>query len=268
MGAALGFRNGETQRGFGILEGFVTCIDALICRMWIASERHCSVSARAALASTSGRRLRPSAFRTCLAVCRATIGACPCRPRPDHLYGRDSSSPCSSRRYSPRGPSRRSQSRRRYRCRAHLGFDRRRNRGGDYRERLRHIGDPAGHRRDRWRAPSPRHSPWWTTRPSTSPPRLTAAGTVDIVVTTDAPNANTTADDFTYVVPAPVVSSVAPVSGPAVGGTLVTITGTDFTGATQVSFDGTFVAATSVSGDVAYRRRRQRTPPAKSMSRW
>jgi len=42
----------------------------------------------------------------------------------------------------------------------------------------------------------------------------------------------------------PVVSSVTPVTGPAAGGTAVTISGTGFTGATSVTFGGT--AATSV----------------------
>lgn len=44
-----------------------------------------------------------------------------------------------------------------------------------------------------------------------------------------------------------VITSVTPNSGPAAGGTTVTITGTDFTGATAVQFDGT--AATSYTVD-------------------
>ncbi|HEY7138106.1 MAG TPA: IPT/TIG domain-containing protein [Acidimicrobiia bacterium] len=76
----------------------------------------------------------------------------------------------------------------------------------------------------------------------TSPTTMTvtapsgALGTVDVTVTTpggqSAPNA---ADHFTYIVPpAPTVSGVSPGSGP--NGTLVTITGSNFTGATAVSF--------------------------------
>ena len=49
---------------------------------------------------------------------------------------------------------------------------------------------------------------------------------------------NSPADDFTYVA-APTVSSVSPVLGPLTGNTTVTITGTNFTGASAVSFDAT-----------------------------
>lgn len=45
--------------------------------------------------------------------------------------------------------------------------------------------------------------------------------------------------------PAPTVNSIAPVSGPAAGGTAVTITGADFVAAATVSFGG--VTATSVN---------------------
>ena len=44
------------------------------------------------------------------------------------------------------------------------------------------------------------------------------------------------ADQFTYTTLAPVVNSVAPTLGPTAGGTPVTITGTDFSGATAVDF--------------------------------
>ncbi|MGE3076519.1 MAG: IPT/TIG domain-containing protein [Dehalococcoidia bacterium] len=70
------------------------------------------------------------------------------------------------------------------------------------------------------------------------------AGDVDVIVSNgDGPSSAAT---LTYEVPAPTVTSVAPVSGTTAGGTLVTITGTNFTGATQVSFGGTMVAATGV----------------------
>ena len=49
----------------------------------------------------------------------------------------------------------------------------------------------------------------------------------------------TTADLYTYVAAPPTVSSVSPPSGPAAGGTVVTLTGASFTGATTVSFGGT-----------------------------
>ncbi|HUY23344.1 MAG TPA: IPT/TIG domain-containing protein [Acidimicrobiales bacterium] len=71
-----------------------------------------------------------------------------------------------------------------------------------------------------------------------------AAGTRDILVSTTAGTSTPTAvDQFTYRAPLPTVTGVAPASGPASGGTTVTITGAGFTGTTRVVF-GT-VAATS-----------------------
>lgn len=73
------------------------------------------------------------------------------------------------------------------------------------------------------------------------------AGTVDIVVTSpQGSSANTTADNYTYG-SAPVITSISPSSGPTAGGTLITITGSGFTGATAVQFDGTNVTPTVVS---------------------
>jgi alpha-tubulin suppressor-like RCC1 family protein len=74
-----------------------------------------------------------------------------------------------------------------------------------------------------------------------SPTSITAAspagvGTVDITVTTPSDTSGTSATDrFTYI-PAPTVTKVKPNKGPAAGGTSSTITGTDFTGATSVSY--------------------------------
>ncbi len=71
---------------------------------------------------------------------------------------------------------------------------------------------------------------------ATAPP---GSGTVDITVTTAVgPSATTAADEFTYI-PAPTVATVSPASGPASGGTSVTITGSDLTGATAVKFGTT-----------------------------
>ncbi|OAI42772.1 hypothetical protein AYO38_02925 [bacterium SCGC AG-212-C10] len=70
-----------------------------------------------------------------------------------------------------------------------------------------------------------------------------AAGVVDIRVTTPSGiSANSVNDNYTYGTNIPVITSVAPNSGPAEGGTLVVITGTGFTGATDVLF-GTLDAA-------------------------
>ena len=57
---------------------------------------------------------------------------------------------------------------------------------------------------------------------------------VDVVVTTQG-GTGTGSGLFTYVTPAPTVTAIAPTSGPALGGTSVTITGTNLTGATAVN---------------------------------
>ncbi len=70
------------------------------------------------------------------------------------------------------------------------------------------------------------------------------SGTVDVTVTTPGgTSSKVSADKFTYV-PAPVVSSISPTSGPAKGGTTVTITGTSFISGSTVNFGGN--AATGV----------------------
>ncbi|MDB5308070.1 MAG: Alkaline phosphatase [Gemmataceae bacterium] len=63
-----------------------------------------------------------------------------------------------------------------------------------------------------------------------------AAGAADVAVTTAGGTATATGA-FTYVA-APAIAVVSPSSGPAAGGTTVTITGTGFTGATDVTFGG------------------------------
>ena len=76
-----------------------------------------------------------------------------------------------------------------------------------------------------------------TTISATSPAH--AAGTVDVlVVTPSGTSANTAADDFVYG-GGPIITSISPTTGPAAGGTTVTITGTGFTGATSVTFGST-----------------------------
>ena len=72
---------------------------------------------------------------------------------------------------------------------------------------------------------------------ATSP---SGSGTVNITVTTKGgTSATSNADKFSYTTPAPVVIEVSPSSGPAAGGTSVTITGTNLSNATGVSFGGT-----------------------------
>jgi Ca2+-binding RTX toxin-like protein len=72
------------------------------------------------------------------------------------------------------------------------------------------------------------------------------AGVVDVQVATSAgASAQTAADRYTYDPPPPIVTSISPANGPAGGGTVVTVTGTNLTGATAVRFGA--VAATNVS---------------------
>ena len=73
-----------------------------------------------------------------------------------------------------------------------------------------------------------------------------ATGAVNVVVTNTDGQSGTATNAYTYTAPppAPTVSSVAPVSGPAGGGTAVTVTGTGFLAGASVTFGGT--AATNV----------------------
>ncbi|MFC6354638.1 IPT/TIG domain-containing protein [Luethyella okanaganae] len=82
-----------------------------------------------------------------------------------------------------------------------------------------------------------------TTITVTSPP---GTGTVDVVVT--GPGGTSGPLPFTYI-PAPTISSIVPPSGPETGGTVVTITGTGFTGATGATFGGVAGSAFTVVND-------------------
>ena len=94
---------------------------------------------------------------------------------------------------------------------------------------------------------------------ATAPPG--SAGTVDVTATTPsgASPANS-ADQFTYAAP-PTVTSISPSAGATAGGTSVTITGTNLSGATEVDFGpghpanvttdtSTQIVATAPSGSV------------------
>lgn len=76
----------------------------------------------------------------------------------------------------------------------------------------------------------------------TTPAR--AAGTVDVVLTATA-GSTTSTGGFTYLPPAPTISSVNPATGDIAGGATVTLTGTNLTGATAVTFGST--AATGLT---------------------
>src|SRR5207245_11243236 len=72
-----------------------------------------------------------------------------------------------------------------------------------------------------------------------------AAGACTATVTNPDAQSGTLASGFTYLAPAPTVSSVAPSSGPTAGGTAVTITGANFVTGVTVNVGGS--AATGVS---------------------
>jgi hypothetical protein len=77
-------------------------------------------------------------------------------------------------------------------------------------------------------------------------PSISSGGIDDVIVTTPGGSSPTsTADQFTYTYPVPLVTSLSPTSGPASGGTNVIVVGSGFTGATSVTFDG-------VAGSVSY----------------
>ena len=87
-----------------------------------------------------------------------------------------------------------------------------------------------------------------TTISAASPP---GTGTVDITVTNAAGTSPiTSADQFSYVsTAAPAVTGIAPSHGPQSGGTSVTISGTGFTGATEVAFHSQAIATFNVVND-------------------
>ncbi len=79
-----------------------------------------------------------------------------------------------------------------------------------------------------------------------SPP---GSGTVDVTVTTpNGTSVKSSADLFTY--NPPMVTAINPNSGPAVGGTSVTITGTGFTSAASVSFGSTPASSITFISDM------------------
>ncbi|MGA8182229.1 MAG: IPT/TIG domain-containing protein [Terriglobia bacterium] len=72
-----------------------------------------------------------------------------------------------------------------------------------------------------------------------------AAGSVGVQVTTSGGESASLANAFTYVTATFSLKSVSPISGPAAGGTTVTISGSDFQTGVSVTFGG--LGATSVS---------------------
>ncbi|WP_161490891.1 MULTISPECIES: IPT/TIG domain-containing protein [unclassified Ensifer] len=75
-----------------------------------------------------------------------------------------------------------------------------------------------------------------------------SAGAVDVSVTVNSQTA-TLSNAYTYVVPAPTITSVSPASGSIAGGTSITITGTNLTGATDVTVGGAAAGNVTVVSD-------------------
>jgi len=74
-----------------------------------------------------------------------------------------------------------------------------------------------------------------------------AAGTVDVTVRNPDGQSSTLSSSFVYNNPAPIVSSVSPNTGPAAGGTSVSITGTNFLAGALVLFGAAPASAVTVS---------------------
>ncbi|MES2998216.1 MAG: IPT/TIG domain-containing protein, partial [Pseudomonadota bacterium] len=80
--------------------------------------------------------------------------------------------------------------------------------------------------------------------PGTTP--LPVAQEVNVTVQNPDGQQATLENGYTYLVE-PIINSINPASGPTAGNQIVTITGSDFTGATAVTFGGISAAITSVS---------------------
>jgi hypothetical protein len=70
-------------------------------------------------------------------------------------------------------------------------------------------------------------------------PSATAVGSVDVTVTTpEGTSAIEPADEYTYEAELPAVEELSPGSGPATGGTTISVKGEGFIGASEVDFEG------------------------------
>jgi hypothetical protein len=74
-----------------------------------------------------------------------------------------------------------------------------------------------------------------------------SAGSVSVVVTNPDAQLATCASCFTYVAPAPTITSVAPSSGTTAGGTSVTVNGANFQTGATVSFGGSAMTVSNVT---------------------
>ncbi len=76
------------------------------------------------------------------------------------------------------------------------------------------------------------------TQVTVNTPATTTPGVVYPLILTPSGSVTNSSVSYTYY-GSPVITSISPSSGPLAGGNLVTITGTSFVGASQVTFDGT-----------------------------
>ncbi len=74
-----------------------------------------------------------------------------------------------------------------------------------------------------------------------------AMGPATVTVTTADGQSASLAGGYTYLGPSPVLSSVAPSSGPVAGGTAVTLTGTNFAAGATVTFGGAIATSVTVA---------------------
>jgi hypothetical protein len=74
-------------------------------------------------------------------------------------------------------------------------------------------------------------------------PAATTAGAVNVSAIVGGVATNVKTGGFTYTTSVPTVTSISPTSGPAAGGTTVTVTGSNLTGASAVNFGGTAVTS-------------------------
>ena len=91
-------------------------------------------------------------------------------------------------------------------------------------------------------------------------PARTSAGVVNVLVTTSGGKSAASSDAKYAYARVPAVSGVSPTSGPLAGGTVVTITGVNFTGVSTVTFNG--VAGTALR--VVSGRKLRVTTPARA----
>ena len=77
------------------------------------------------------------------------------------------------------------------------------------------------------------------------------AGAQNVVVTNPDGQSSTLSGGFTYLAPAPTVTSISPNSGPIAGGTNVTIAGTNFVSGATVTIGGTAATGINVASSTA-----------------